>query len=242
MKNESQSYDGWHRAVHGDESPASLHLAQWHEDALAVAPPVAGQKVLEVGCGVGDFATHLARQGAVMTAVDFSPAAIELAQARMAANLVQISFSTADAQSLPFADATFDVVFSCECLEHIPDPPQALREMARVLRPGGRLVLTTENYSNAMILAWLMSWWRGEPFNSGTHVQPIEQFFLFWRVRAMMRRAGFAVTQMLGAHHVFLLLPRLHPHTFVRERFRSRFLAAVFRPLARHVTFTAVKE
>ena len=242
MNPDPQAYDSWHQLAHGDEAAPALQLAQWHEDALRLAPPLAGQRVLEVGCGVGDFAVHLAKAGAAVTAMDFSPAAIEMARKRGEAHAVKVDFQTADAQALPFADASFDVLLSCECLEHLPDPQKALHEMARVLRPGGKLVLTTENYSNAMLLAWVVAWWRGEPFNSGTHVQPIEQFFLFWRVRRMMRRAGMPVKQMIGAHHVFLLLPRLHPHTFVRERFTLPFFAWLFRPFARHMSFLAEKR
>ena len=241
MSIDAQAYDAWHQSVHGASAASALELAQWHHDALSLSPPVRGRRILEVGCGVGDFAVHLAHAGATMTAVDFASAAIEMARARAAAHAVKVDFQTADALNLPFASGSFDLLFSCECLEHLPDPAQALREMTRVLRPGGALILTTENYSNAMLLAWVVAWWRKEPFNSGSVVQPIEQFFLFWRVRRMMRDAGLRVRRMIGAHHVFLLLPRLHPHTFVRERFHWPFFAWLFRPCARHVSFLVEK-
>ena len=241
MSSNAQDYNAWHQSVHGEDAASTLQLAQWHRDALSLASAVQGRRVLEVGCGVGDFAVHLAQAGATMTAVDFSPSAIEMARARAVAHAVTVDFRAADAQALPFADASFDLLFSCECLEHLPDPARALKEMTRVLRPGGQLVLTTENYSNAMVLAWVVAWWRREPFNSGTEVQPIEQFFLFWRVRRMMWKAGLRVRRMIGAHHVFLLLPRFHPHTFVRERFQWPFFAGLFRPWARHVSFLAEK-
>jgi len=241
MSLDPQAYDAWHRSVHGAADAPALELAQWHHDALSLSPPLQGRRVLEVGCGVGDFAVHLARAGATVTAVDFAPVAIEMARARAAAHAETVDFRAADAQNLPFPDESFDLLFSCECLEHLPDPAQALREMTRVLRPGGQLMLTTENYSNAMLLAWVVAWWRREPFNSGSVAQPIEQFFLFWRVRRMLREAGLRVRRMIGAHHVFLLLPRFHPHTFVRERFRWPFFAWLFRSWARHVSFLAEK-
>jgi len=241
MNKSPSAYDTWHESVHGTESSSTLQLAQWHHDAFSLAANPQGRRVLEVGCGVGDFAVHLARAGAEMTAVDFSPAAIEMARARATTHGVAVDFRAENAQALPFSSESFDTVFSCECLEHLPDPAQALREMARVLRRGGQLVLTTENYSNAMLLAWGMAWLRKEPFNSGTEVQPIEQFFLFWRVRRMIESAGLRVRRMTGAHHVFLLLPGMHPHTFVRERFQNPFMAWLFRPWARHVSFLAEK-
>lgn len=236
------AYDGWHRRVHGGEEPGSVRLAQWHEDALTAAGGIAGARVLEVGCGAGDFAVHLARLGADVTAVDFSPAAVEIAQGKTGGDGANVRLLTADAQHLPFENESFDIVFSCECLEHLPDPQQALREMARVCRPGGKLALTTENYSNAVVLGWAVSWWRGVPYNSGSEPQPIERFFLFWNVRRMIRRAGFTVDRMTGAHHVFLLLPGMHPHTFVVERFRNPILRGLFKPLARHVTFAATRK
>ena len=229
----SDAYDAWHQVAHGAEAAGDLHLSQWHHDAMRLAPALDGLDVLEVGCGAGDFAIHVAKAGAAVTAVDFSPAAIEMARAKAKAHGMAVQFQSADAEALPFADGSFDVVLSCECLEHVPDPLRALVQMARVLRPSGHLVLTTENYSNALVLAWMNAWRRGVPFNSGTHVQPIEHFFLFWRVRQYMRDAGLRVIRMTGAHHVFLLLPGFHAHAFVRERFHSRALAWLFRPLAR---------
>ncbi len=238
----TDAYDRWHRSVHGGENPADIALEGWHENALSLAPNLTDLKVLEVGCGVGDFAIYLAKQNINVTAVDFSPAAIELAQTKANAQNISVEFQVADAQALPFADNTFDFIFSCECLEHIPVPQQALNELQRVLKPSGRLVLTTENYSNAMVLYWLACWLRKEPFNSGEQVQPIDHFFVFWDVKNMMQKAGFQVERMIGSHHVFLLLPRMHPHTFVIERFKNNPVASLLRPFARHMAFEAVKK
>lgn len=242
MSDPEQEYNAWHQSVHGAESTTELHLCQWHLDALSLSPPLENASVLEVGCGPGDFAIHLASKAKAVTAVDFSPVAIEIADKKRAAQNVQAEFKVADAQQLPFTDNCFDVVFSCECLEHLPNPQRALIEMHRVLRPGGTLILTTENYSNAMLVYWGLAWLMGKPFNSGSGVQPIENFFVFWRVKRLFQRAGLEVVQMIGAHHVFLVLPRCHPHLFVKERFRNGMLARLFRPFARHFTFRAIKR
>ncbi|HEX8091984.1 MAG TPA: class I SAM-dependent methyltransferase [Blastocatellia bacterium] len=241
-KNSADAYDDWHREIHGDENPAAVSLQDWHRNALSLSPSQNSLAVLEVGCGVGDFAIHLAGQGAKVTAVDFSPQAIELARAKSEAQNRPVNFQVADAQSLPFEDGSFDVVFSCECLEHVPDPRLALTEFYRVLKPLGKLVLTTENYSNAMLLGWLVCWLRKEPFNSGAGVQPVEHFFLFWRVKHMFKGAGFQVQRMIGSHHVFLMLPRFDPSTFVVERFDNPIAGALLRPFARHMAFAAVKK
>jgi ubiquinone biosynthesis O-methyltransferase len=241
-KDSADAYDRWHREIHGGENPAAVSLQDWHRNALSLSPSQDRLAVLEVGCGAGDFAIYLAGRGANVTAVDFSRQAIELARAKSVAQKMPVNFQVADAQSLPFEGDSFDVVFSCECLEHVPDPRRALAEFYRVLKPSGRLVLTTENYSNAMLLGWLVCWLRKEPFNSGAGVQPIEHFFLFWRVRQMFRAAGFRVQRMIGSHHVFLMLPRFDPGTFVVERFDNPIAGALLRPFARHMAFAAVKK
>src|SRR6185503_8546543 len=95
-------------------------------------------------------------------------------------------FCVEDAQALSFESASFDFVVSCECMEHVPQPALMAREIARVLKPGGGFVITTENYFNGMILGWLNAWLRRQPFDSGSGVQPHENFFLFWRVRRIL--------------------------------------------------------
>lgn len=239
-----KKYDRWHQDLAIQRGVDRISLSEWHRDALELLGGIRGKNALEVGCGNGDFALHLAGLGCNLTAVDFSPAAVEAAKERQRAFFAgagEVEFRTADAERLDFPDSTFEIVVSCECLEHLPHPKEALKEFFRVLVPGGKLVLTTENYSNGMILAWLMCWIRSHPFNSGAGVQPIEQFFLYWRVRRMMERVGFKVKHMMGHHHVFLLLPRLHPHTLVVERFANPVLKKILFPFARHIAFEAVK-
>ena len=236
------AYDVWHEKVHGQEDPTLINLEDWHKNALSLAPNLKGLKVLEVGCGVGDFAIYLNNEGANVTAVDFSKKAIELAKEKGKVRNCRINFQIADAQSLPFPDDEFDLIFSCECLEHIPEPKLALKEMNRVLKKSAKVILTTENYSNAVILYWIKCWLTKELFNSGNEVQPIDHFFLFWNIQSMFHNTGFKVKKLIGSHHVFLLLPRFHPHTFVIEKFNNPFFASMFKPFARHMTYLSTKK
>ncbi len=241
MLPDSNEYDKWHANLHKGEKLSVIKVEEWHRNALQLSPSLVGKKVLEVGCGTGDFAIYLAEKGVDVTAVDYSDVAIRLAREKAAVQNSAVKLIIADAMQLPFDSSTFDIIFSCECLEHVPEPQRALNQMNRVLKPGGTLILTTENYSNAMILAWVVARLRGVPFDSGAGIQPIEHFFVFWKVRNLIRRAGFSVTGMLGSHHVFLLLPRFHPFTFVKERFQNHFMSRLFLPFARHFGFRAVK-
>ncbi len=105
-------------------------------------PP--GSRVLEAGCGVGAQTLELARRspGARFTSVDISEAS--LAQARetvTARGVTNVTFECRDITALPYAGASFDHVFVCFVLEHLADTAVALREVKRVLRPGGSLTL-----------------------------------------------------------------------------------------------------
>jgi SAM-dependent methyltransferase len=95
------------------------------------------RRALEVGCGRGEFAERLARAGVDVVAVDQSERMVELTRAR------GVDARVADVQALPFADGEFDVAVANFMLYHVPDVDRALGELARVLRPGGRLVAAT---------------------------------------------------------------------------------------------------
>lgn len=110
-------------------------------DLLAVQ---AGETILEVGCGTGGavraLAPQVGTQGRVI-GIDASATMIAEAETRSAGLTLPIEFRVADAHALPFADNSFDGCYADGVFEILPDPRQALAEMVRVLRPGGRLVI-----------------------------------------------------------------------------------------------------
>jgi len=97
----------------------------------------AGAKLLEIGCGMGTDLMQFARGGARCTGVDLTPRSIEITRHRFALYNVPGDFMIADGEHLPFANASFDVVYSNGVLHHTPDTERAIREAHRVLRPGG---------------------------------------------------------------------------------------------------------
>ncbi len=108
-----------------------------HLDQLA---PWVGKDALELGAGIADVSASLVvERGYRATATDVDHAQIELARRRHDA-VAGISFSVEDAADLGFPDATFDLVVSQNVFHHVPDWRAAVREVARVLRPGGRLL------------------------------------------------------------------------------------------------------
>ena len=117
-------------------------------EAVVEAAP---RRVLEVGCGWGELAEWIAREtGADVVATDLSPRMVELARAR------GLDAIHADVQALPFADDVFDVAIAAWMLYHVPDLDRAVAELARVLRPGGRLVAVTNSRFHLMELRELV--------------------------------------------------------------------------------------
>jgi ubiquinone/menaquinone biosynthesis C-methylase UbiE len=97
----------------------------------------AGRRVLEVGVGMGADFVRFAQAGAKIVGTDLASRSLELAQRNAETNRLVPTLLSADAQALPFAEATFDLVYSWGVLHHTPDTKCAVREVHRVLRPGG---------------------------------------------------------------------------------------------------------
>jgi ubiquinone/menaquinone biosynthesis C-methylase UbiE len=104
------------------------------------------QRSLEIGAGTGYFTLNLQRAGVVREAVatDISPGMLRTLEANAARLRVPVTTRVADAEALPFEDASFDLVFGHAVLHHLPDLRRAFGEFARVLRPGGTLVFAGE--------------------------------------------------------------------------------------------------
>jgi SAM-dependent methyltransferase len=109
---------------------------------VQAAAPRAGDRAIDLGAGAGHAALALAPHLAHVDAIDPTPEMLAVA-ARLAAErgITNVTWTEARADALPFADASFDIAVSRFSIHHWPNPPESLREVARVLRPGGRAVL-----------------------------------------------------------------------------------------------------
>ena len=124
-------------------STSQKDLVQELERIGRVATLQPGQRALEVGCGLGVWTMHLARQGFKAYGLDLDPDFVEEGRKQAARQGVDAHFVAAPAEKLPFDDGYFDVVISSFVLEHVADWRVMLREMLRVLRPGGVAYLST---------------------------------------------------------------------------------------------------
>jgi ubiquinone/menaquinone biosynthesis C-methylase UbiE len=135
----------------GDYAPLAARLEP-HAEALAAACDIRpGARVLDVGAGSGNFALAAARRGAEVTASDLSPRMLELGAARSSAEGLPVTWVEADAEGLPFPDASFDVVASVFGAMFAPRPVLVASELMRVAGPG-RLVAMA-NYGGDGFLA-----------------------------------------------------------------------------------------
>jgi SAM-dependent methyltransferase len=105
----------------------------------------AGRDVLEAGCGIATDGMRFVRAGARYTGVDFSPTALALARRRLELERGSAAFVQASITDLPFADGSFDLVYSNGVIHHLPDTARAIREFHRVLRPGGTALVMVYN-------------------------------------------------------------------------------------------------
>jgi SAM-dependent methyltransferase len=129
-------------------------------ERLALTP---GTRVLDVACGSGNLSIPAARVGAIVTGLDIAPNLIETARKRALAEGLKIEFDEGDAEQLPYADASFDVVVTMFGAMFAPRPETTAAELLRVCRPGGRIAMAN----------WTPAGFIGQMFKTtAVHVPP----------------------------------------------------------------------
>ncbi len=121
-------------------------------------------EVLEVGCSSGQVGCEIARHGHRVTGIDLSERSIEIGQTILPELNLDVKIQTGDALNLSFEDESFDAVVSWDVVEHIPDQSRFLGEIYRVLRPGGIVLLHTDNDLRIQIGVWarrMTCWLKG---------------------------------------------------------------------------------
>jgi ubiquinone/menaquinone biosynthesis C-methylase UbiE len=126
--------------------------APWMKDTFKFEQ-CSGQKVLEIGVGVGTDHLQFAKAGAILTGIGITPKSIELTQKNLELHGYKSDLLVADAEDLPLEDNTFDVVYSFGVLHHTPDTQKAIDEIYRVLKTQGKAVISL--YHKNSLSFWL---------------------------------------------------------------------------------------
>ncbi|MBI4021207.1 MAG: methyltransferase domain-containing protein [Candidatus Aenigmarchaeota archaeon] len=150
-----------------------------------------GQRVLDIGCGSGTVTRAIARRGCPAVGVDVSEACIAYATGKAQEEGLDATFLVGSIEALPFADRSFDCIIASHIIEHVEQPGRIIRDMYRLLTPGGTLILTTPNYLSLWPLAeaFFDHTLAGEGYS--LHEQHVVKFNA-GKLRSVLVAAGFA--------------------------------------------------
>jgi SAM-dependent methyltransferase len=173
------------------DAPADPEPYAWERRrALLLDETKPGERVLDLGCGAGRFLTALKDAGADPVGVEIAEAAAERARATG----VEVRLVEPDG-TLPFGHGEFDLVWCSEVLEHVPDTLGLLHETRRVLKPGGRLLLTVPYHGRLQAAAIALT-------RFDQHFDPLGQHVRFFTRRSLastLEAAGFAPERLRGS-------------------------------------------
>jgi len=133
-------------------------------DELGIDPH--GLRTLDIGCGGGGLAEEFARLGCDVSGIDPSLESLGAAWTHAKEQGLRIDYRQGRGEAIPFADASFDVAYSCDVLEHVADLPRVIAETARILKPGGIFLYDTINrtWRSKLVVIKLFQEWSGTSF------------------------------------------------------------------------------
>jgi ubiquinone/menaquinone biosynthesis C-methylase UbiE len=205
-------YNEWHSS-HEQEDDITTSWHTFVKKNLS-ARDTLNKSILEIGCGRGGFSNYLVNlkdRPSMLLACDYSEVAVKIAEKKYASPTIK--WSKQDIMNIGFESNSIDTAISCETIEHVPDPALALKELYRVLKPGGRLLLTCPNYFNLFGIWCFYRWLIGKPYTEGG--QPYVNYILMPNVYRWLKQAGFSVEKFRSSE---LIIPaRIPKHFFDRD-------------------------
>lgn len=179
----AEEYDAWIASEFQEQYEVNWNVLTKH-----IEPDL---RVLDVGCGPGDLSIRIAQRCHEVWGVDVTPGMIRIAEEKAASAAENVFFHEADACDLPFAGSCFDTVMSVNALQTMAQPETALREMCRVLKPGGELLLITYCYGdssleeNQSLLDWAVRY----------KAPAVWRSFTFAQLPELLQANGFEVVE-----------------------------------------------
>lgn len=210
----------------------------------AEAAVLRGRHLLEIGCGLGYDAIEFLRRGVKVTATDLTSANVELAARHLELEgLKAEEIRVASVLELPFADKSFDAVYMNGVLQHIAEPEPAVREIHRVLRPGGRMILS-HHYRRPSLFHLLSRLSSGNVISIEGEAPPVTHFFAEAELRALCR--GFRLERLVRQH--YRLIPAIRPgwkaaaYSRIFVPLYNLLPAPLARAFANKMTVVAIRE
>ena len=185
-----------------------------------------GARVLDVGCGGGLLSEALAREGAQVTAIDLAPDLIKIAKLHRLESGVEVDYRLSVVETLAAeAPGTFDAIACMEMLEHVPDPASVIAACATLLKPGGRLFLSTLNRTPAAFaLAIVGAEYVARMLPKGTH--QYRDFIKPSELAGALRAADLSLEDVSG-----LIYDPLRHRAYVGGRTDVNYLACAIKPV-----------
>lgn len=182
-------------------------------------------KVLDVGCGAGLLSEAMAREGARVTALDLAPELIDVARLHLLESGLQVDYRLVAVEELAAqSPGCFDAITCMEMLEHVPDPGSVLRACATLLKPGGRLFVSTLNRTPlAFAVAIVGAEYLAGLLPKGTH--DYKTFIRPAELSAWLRAAGFELEDVSG-----LAYDPIRRKAWVNRRTDINYLACAVKP------------
>ena len=199
--------------------------------------PTTKLSALEVGCGGGILCEEIARMGFKTTGMDPSHEALKTARAHAENAGLKIDYMHGSGEKLPFADASFDVVFCCDVLEHVSDLEKVIAEIRRVLKPGGRFFYDTLNRTPISKFVAIKVWqdWKAFAFMpKDLHVW--HMFIKPAELHAIFRAKGFENLGITG------LAPSMNPLSMLYHLNRRVRGKTTLRELARKLVLRESRD
>jgi 2-polyprenyl-6-hydroxyphenyl methylase/3-demethylubiquinone-9 3-methyltransferase len=192
---------------------------------VAARTTLAGARVLDIGCGGGLLSEALAREGADVTAIDLAPELLKIARLHGLESGIQVQYRQISAEGLAAeAPGAYDAITCMEMLEHVPDPASILRACATLLRPGGRLFVSTLNRTPAAFaLAIVGAEYIARLLPKGTH--QYRDFIRPSELAAWLRGGGLALEDISG-----LVYEPWRNHARLSSRTDVNYLACALKP------------